>query len=404
MTVETTTKQDVPASANVPTPPASKRRIFAFATGALLAGVAVVIGLSRIGSERHAGYLRSATERVTAGRQARITKLLVKSGDAINPGTPLLILKDASLDATRANQQHALAALEAELRQAQAKASVEIADRKSKLESEIFEAQLKLAGFEEMRFDHRLTLFASENRILFAQRESLASDTLIAWGGKEFDLPFKPMTISKDRKSTGVERDYLHELQERESTRNRLEASEAQVGLCEERLNLLKKKLQGVPAQINEAFGVNVIQTRITTAQTSLAQLDAEAPTLTITAKKFGTVGVFAKGTGETVGPMDVIVELFDPEQPFVMLEVSTDHLAKYPVKAEVELVFPGNIIRKGQVSEVPLQVATLPGPENPLSQNSGQIRLSILPSGQLWPTVPFGSHIEVSRPVPCSQ
>jgi multidrug resistance efflux pump len=403
MTVETTTVMDVPASANVPSPPASRRRILAFATGALLAGLAVVAGLNRIGAEHHAGYLRSATEKITAGRQARITKLLVKPGDAIKPGMALLVLKDASLEATRANQQNALAALEAELRQAQAKASVEIADRKSKLESEIFEAQLKLAGFEEKRFDHRLSLFAADNRILVAQRESQSSENLVAWAGKEFDLPFEPMTLSQNQKTSGLKRDYLRELQDRESTRNRLEASEAQVGLCEERLKLLKKKLEGVPAQINEAFGVNVIQTRISASQASLAQMEAETPTLTITAKKHGTVGVFAKGMGETVGPMDVIVELFDPDQPFVMLEVCTDLLAKYPVKAEVELVFPGSIIRHGQISELPPQAASLPGPDAPLNQSCGHIRLSIVPVGELWPAVPFGSHVEVRRPVPSS-
>jgi len=82
--------------------------------------------------------------------------------------------------------------------------------------------------------------------------------------------------------------------------------------LCEDRLALLKKQLENAPAQINEAFGVTVIQTRITSAQASLAKLDAEAPTLTVAATRHGTVGVFTKGTGDVVSSQDVIVELFD--------------------------------------------------------------------------------------------
>ncbi|MDB5389304.1 MAG: hypothetical protein JWM11_4950 [Planctomycetaceae bacterium] len=403
MTEEITNHQDAPNAANLSSLPASNRRMLGFALSALLAGIAVVVGLSRIGSERHTGYLRSATESITAGRQARITKLLVKPNDPIKPGTPLLILKDASLETTRANQQHALAALEAELRQAQARASVEIADRKAKLEAEIFEAQLKLASFEEKRFDHRLALFASDNRVMLAQTTARSSEVQVAWAGKEFDLPFEPLTISKVQLPKGIKRDYLRELQERESTRNKLEASEAQVSLCEGRLNLLKKQLEGVPGQINEAFGVNVIQTRIKTAQSSLTQLDAEAPTLTILAKKHGTVGVFMKGCGEIVAPTDVIVELFDTDQPNIMVEINTILLAKFPAKAEVELVFPGGTVRKGQVSELPPQAMALPGPNSALTQNSGQIRLTILPAGQLWPAVPFGSQIEVRRPIPAS-
>jgi multidrug efflux pump subunit AcrA (membrane-fusion protein) len=397
MTAETTLHTD--ASANAASPPASKRRMIGFASAALFAGVAVVVGLSRIGTERYTGYLRSATESITAGRQGRITKLLVKPGDVVKPGVPLLTLKDASLEATRATQQHALSALEAELRQAQAKASVEIADRKAKLESEIFEAQLKLASFEEKRFDHRLSLFAADNRVMVAQNDARSSEIQVAWAGKESDLPFEPLTISNVQTPRGVKRDYLRELQDRESTRNKLEASEAQVSLCDERLTLLKKQLEGVAAQINEAFGVNVIQTRIAAAQSSLARLDAETPLLTVTAKKYGTVGVFSKGCGEMIGPMDVIVDLFDADQPSVMLEINTSLMAKFPAKREVELVFPGEVLRKGQISELPPQAASLPGPNAPLTGNSGQIRLTILPAGQLWPAVPFGSQIEVRRP-----
>ena len=386
-------------------PPASIRRIALFGVLALSSSAGIVLWMGNVRQDSHTGYLHSVNESITAGRQARITQLLVKPGQVVTPGTPLLILRDVSLEASRINQQSIIAALEAELRQSEARASVEIADRKAKLEAELFETQLKLAGFEEKRFDQGLALFASENRVLVAEAEERLSQVQVASNG-ELELPFETLTLADVRQPKGKKRDFLFELQERETTRNKVETSEVQVALCEERLALLKKQLEGAPAQIKEAFGVNVIQTRITTSQAALAQLDAETPTLTLTATKHGTVGNFAKSTGEMVGTQDVIVELFDADQPYIFVEVSTSDLGQFPAGREVELLFPGHVLRRGTISELPPQAAALPGPKERLADNCGLLRLQILPSGQIWPVVPFGTRVEVrslrakSRPV----
>lgn len=376
-------------------PPASIRRIALFGTIALFASATFVLLVGNVRQESHSGYLNSVNESVKAGRQARITQVLVKPGQLVSPGSPLLVLRDVSLEASRLNQQNAIAALEAELRQAQARASVEIADRKAKLETELFETQLKLAGFEEKRFDQRLALYASENRVMLAEAEGRLEQVQMASKG-EMELPFETLMIADTRQPKAKKRDLLFELQERETTRNKVETSEAQVELCEERLDFLKKQLEGVSAQINEAFGVNVIQTRITAAQAALVQLDAETPTLTLTATKHGTVGVFAKSTGEMVTSQEVIVELFDAEQSYVFAEIPTSQLAQFPSGKEVELVFPGPVFRRGTISEVPPQAAPLPGPRERLADNCGQMRIQILPAGRVWPQVPFGTRVEV--------
>ncbi|MES2792841.1 MAG: hypothetical protein V4719_24725 [Planctomycetota bacterium] len=376
-------------------PPTSFRRTVLFGAVALLSSAGIVFWIGSGQQERHTGYLHSVNETVTAGRQARITELLVKPGQLVAPGAPLLVLRDVSLEAARSNQQAAIAALEAELRQAQARASVEIADRKAKLEAQLFDTQLQLAGFEEKRFDQHLALLTSENRVVVAEAEDRLSEVQMASVG-EMELPFKPLTMADVRQPKGKKRDFLMELQERETARNKVETSEAQVALCESRLATLKKQLEGAPAQINEAFGVNVIQTRIAAAQASLVQIDGETPTLTLTATKHGTVGVFAKSTGEMVSPQDVIVELFDAEQPYVFAEIPTSQLTQFPAGKEVELLFPGQAVRHGTVSELPPQAAPLPGPRERLADNCGQLRLQILPSGQLWPQVPFGTRVEV--------
>ena len=376
-------------------PPASARRIVLFGAVALLSSAAIVFWIGNVHQESHSGYLHSVNESITAGRPARITQLLVKPSQVVAPGTPLLVLRDISLEASRLHQQNAIAALEAELRQAQARASVEIADRKAKLEYSLFETQLKLAGYEEKRFDQRLALFASENRVMIAEADDRLDQVQVAANG-EMPLPFETLTLADVRQPKGKKRDLLFELQERETTRNKVETSETQVILCEEQLALLRKHLEGAPAQINEAFGVNVIQTRISAAQAALVQLDAETPTLTLTATKHGTVGVFAKSAGEMVRPQDVIVELFDAEQPYIFAEIPTSKLTQFPAGKEVELIFPGEILRRGTVSEFPPQAARLPGPRERLADNCGQLRLQILPAGQLWPQVPFGTRVEV--------
>lgn len=395
MTSGTTTNEESTARRGS-SPPASLRRMAVFVGGALILGAGLAIWLGSAQPDRHFGFLHSVNETITAGRQARITRLLVKPGQVVAPGTALLTLQDASLEVARIQQQQAIAALEAELHQAQARASVEIADRKAKLEAELFETQIKLAAFEEKRFDQRMALFASENRVMLAQAEERLAQVQIAAAG-EMKLPFEPLTVSDARQNKPHKRDFLFELQERETTRNKLETSEAQVDLCEDRLEMLKKQLEGVAAQINEAFGVNVIQTRLTSAQASLAKLDAEAPTLTVTASKHGTVGIFNKAAGELIGPRDTIVELFDADQPYVLAEVPTSKLLQFSVGADVNLLFPGNVRRIGTISELPPQAASLPGPGERLADRGGLLRIQILPKGKVWPQVPFGTYVEVS-------
>lgn len=376
-------------------PPASLRRMVVFLGVALALGIGLASWLGRNNQEKQFGFLHSVNETITAGRQARITQITVKPGQVVAPGTPLLTLQDASFEAARVQQQQAIAALESELRQAQARASVEIADRKAKLEAELFETQLKLAGYEEKRFDQRLALFAAENRVVIAQAEERLSQVQFAAVG-ELKLPFEPLLMTDVREPKTKKKDFLFELQERETTRNKLETSEAQVDLCEARLDMLKKQVEGVPSQINEAFGVNVIQTRLASAQSSLAKLDAEAPTLTITATRHGTVGTFSKSAGELVGPRDTVVELFDAEQPYVLAEISTSKLPQFSAGGEVELLFPGNTVRRGTISELPPQAATLPGPQERIADQCGRLRIKILPKGQVWPQVPFGTFVEV--------
>ena len=375
--------------------PTSTRHLVLFGAGALLSSLGIIFWLGTGNPESFMGFLHSANETITAGRQARITEILVKPGQVVVPGTPLLQLRDAPFEQERVQQQQLIAALEAELRQAQARAIVEIADRKAKLDAELFETQLKLAGFEEKRFDQRLALFASENRVMLVQAEERLSQVQMASAG-EFKLPVEPLTLTDAGESQSKQSRFLFELQERETTRNKLETSEAQVTLCEVRLELLKKQLENAPAQINEAFGVTVIQTRIASAQASLVKLDAEAPTLTLAAARHGTVGVFAKGAGDLVASQDVIVELFDADQPYVLTEIPTNLLTQFPAGTEVELRFAGSMRRLGMVSELPPQATTLPGPHERLTDQCGRLRLRILPSGKVWPQVPFGSQVEM--------
>lgn len=391
---------DTPAMPGVTSSPMSRRRLLLYGFVAFVAGLMSVFWLTRPIDLARAGFYHSATETITAGRQARIIKVLVKTGQSVSPGVPLLQLEDAHLEQARNTQLTLIHSLEAELRQAQARASVEIADRKAKLESEIFEARLKQAAFEEKRFDNRLALFSIENRVMVSEAEGRLGQIQMV-SADEAELPFVPLMIADETDNVLKNKDFLLELQEREMTRNKLEASEAQVALCESRLDTLKSQLATAATQINEAFGVNVIQTRIQTAQTSLALLETQTPHLTICATKFGTVGLFTKSEGNLVGPQDPIVELFDGEQPYVIADIPTADLSKLAVGSCVELVFPGKVARQGIVAEIPPQTATLSNKLGEICRSDSRLRIRILPKGQVWPQVPFGTFIEVA---PCSR
>jgi multidrug resistance efflux pump len=355
--------------------------MLALAALALSGGVCLTIGLARSEYETFTGYLQAQGRTITAGREARIAGLLVKQGEVARPGTPLLTLSDMQLEEARAAKQRQVAALEAELAQVHAQAAIETGGRRQKLEAEIFELKLKSAQFLKQQFTQQMETFGRGGALVESDEPA---------GTGVIQASMRP--FARDPFGSGG----TFDRQRSDAARSAMQVSTAQIELCNERLAELERRLENLPEQILEALGANVVQTRLDQTKAELARLDEQQQSLTLTAAVHGTVGVFLREAGDRVDANEPIVELLDEDQPYLLLQVPSARLADFTPGTMLDLRFPGDVKGEGRVDVIPPQVAPLPRPNERLAENASLLTVHISPAGRVWPTIPFGSTVEV--------
>ena len=350
---------------------------------ALIAGTGVAFWAERTRYERFSAYLQAKTHNVTAGREARIAKILVREGSLVTAGQPLIVLSDEILDERLAQRQREVNGLLAEIAQAQARVIVELEWRHKEIQTEIFDTKLKSANFLQSQFSNQIENLAYGEAV----RELGATASV--------DDPVNWLQSLNLKDSTGEDR-RTKTLLKQQAALNALEVSSAQVELCEERIRQLEKLSRELPEKIRRSNGVSIIEARLEQAQAELASLTRQKTALTLNSTGSGLVGIFHKSIGDHVHPHESIVQVIDEEQPYLVVQIPSQRVADFVPGTTVALRFPGGIKGKGRVQELPPQtspyglekaVATVPF-----------VNAHIAPAGTQWPNIPFGSVVEVRR------
>ncbi|MFO1022840.1 MAG: HlyD family efflux transporter periplasmic adaptor subunit [Planctomycetales bacterium] len=330
----------------------------------LLVALSIGTGVSAIRSwnrwETFHGSLQAKSRNLISGREARIARILIHPGDVVEKGTPLMELQDAGLEQRKLELNERLNVLKAQLEERQAQAEIELQKRKQTLESQIFEVQLRLAEAKKMPIHP-----GSES----AGTEAPVSQTA-------FSSPKHP-------NKGGA---YSFE---------NWDAQAQQIKLCEDRLARLDQQLNQLPQEIRTACGVNVAQARVVQAQAQLTHLDKEQKTLTLVAESHGTVGVLQAQAGDVVIPQQPIVELLDEDQPYLIVKIPSEKLTEFSPGTQLKVVFPGQLELDGRVEAIPPQVAKEPASKE---QKEHRVSAIVVPTGAVWPKVPFGAQLEVRR------
>lgn len=353
---------------------------------ALGCGTALTIGLARATCHSYTGYLQAKCRTVTAGRDACIVRILAPQGSVADPGAPLLVLSDLELEARRADKERELSARRAELSQARAKAAVEVAALKQRIEAEIFDVKFTSA--------HYLGQTGSENNITKIEFVPIPK-------AKSPRAPDKHVTLARHVRPEAFEvgQSLAGAARQRDNMFESAPANRAhEIELCNSRLAALERNLDQLPEEILEATGVNVARAHVERAEEELERLNGQERALTITAEAHGTVGLFRKQIGDHVAAHEPIVDLLDEDQPYLVLQIPSDELVHFAPGTMLELRFPGGIRGKGKVASIPPQTAPLPGPERDVVKRSALLTVHIAPAGPVWPELPFGSAVEIRR------
>lgn len=353
-------------------------RLVVFGGAALLAGIACAGWLDGQRTETLPGVLQARTVAITAGRPCRLAELLVKPGEKVDAGTPLLRLSDGRLAARIAHHQQELTALKAEVARAEAAAEVELGWRKRELQAEEFETRMKLAALQNDRLNRQVEQIA--------WREHLAGTP--DWTGGSVPDPFlRPITLSTS--ATGIER--LQAVLKEDAAALAAESLAAQVALCEQRLKELATLQNRLQASLRLSAGVEVAEGRVAAAEAELAALLQQEEQLTITSPSVGMVGLLLKQPGDLLAAGDAILELLDDAQRTVSVHVPTPIVGHLQEGQTVAVMFPDRVRREGVLGPIPPQAIG--------EGDMPELPLEISPRGKLWPALPIGSRVDVIPP-----
>jgi multidrug resistance efflux pump len=333
-------------------------QIILFSILALAAGIAATVGFEHLRYERFPGFLQARMRNVVAARDAQIAEILVTPGSLVTAGQPLVRLHDAAFDQRLEAKKREIEALEIELAQNQAKLEVELDWRRKNILERIFEARLK--------------------RIEALRREI---DSPVAVGfGRENGWNAPPALL--DAGQPGALKPET--------------ARPTEAELCTQHIEELEQISRELPAKISRSMGVDLSRARLAHAQAELTRLESQQRELMLVAEVSGLVGVFQKAVGDRVAAHEPIVQLLDEEQPFLVVQIPSPRISDFAPGTVVELQFPGGRTGKGRVEEIPPQTS-------PVSLDGGRIGETVItahvdPVGALWPSLPFGSVVEVRR------
>jgi multidrug resistance efflux pump len=344
-------------------------------------GIAISITLERMRNESFVGTYQLKTRSVAGPRDARIAEWLVKPGVVVRIGQPVVRLADDRLDDLIAKQQRDVITLRAELAQVEARLAVELDWRLRDVNADVFETKLKAAHFLKQQYVTTLEGLAIQD--LLKETDPIATQELENPALRPLVIP----TRKFDERRTRL-------LVEQEAAQNTQEVAATQVKLCDERLTQLDKLAAGLAEKIRLSSGIDVAKARLEQAELELKTLESRRDSLVVTADAVGTVGTYRKLVGDVVSLNDVLVNLLDDEQPFVLAYVPAGRLADVSTGTTVSLRFPNG--RKGTGRVVDASLPTGLATAGLSSTDVQALPVQIVPEGSLWPMLPLGTAVEV--------
>lgn len=349
--------------------------VLAFVAGCC--GMGVASWLDGRARPAFTGRLLAHTVSVTAGRSARIVQLPAATGATVAPGDTLVVVADDRLDARIREQELEVKELEADAARVTAAADVELQWRQRELQAELFELQLKAAGFLQEKINRQVEQIAWQERLNAIQ--SWSEDDQQGQFGRLLQAGFP---------DDGRIQAMLRE----DAAASASEAIGVQLGLCEQRMGEIRKLSQELEGKIKVSAGVDLAQQRLARARDDLAMLQQQRDGLKIASPGYGIMGVPQRQAGDIVQPGETIVDLLDPERRFLIAEVPSSAATEFSLDAKVSLLFPGGEQRTGVVRELPPQTDQ---PTGRTQESFLEVRIE--PSGRLWPAVPIGTRVDVS-------
>lgn len=344
---------------------------------ALGSGLAAAHWLAESRFEKFYGYVRPRTTTISAPRTGVISQIAVRTGDPVNPGTPVARLDDEGLE-TRYQAKHGeLASLNAELQRARAQAELELDTQLRQIDMDIFSIQRLAADYQQEKYDFELRKSMLE--------DSLSTNQMAMFGGS--DQFFSSLMLEDNSPQ-----DQMVSVLRLKLAENGAEVSSAQVEWCEWNRKRLEKLRQRLPDVIRRSAGVDVLAAQVTQSQDELSHLEGVREALEIKSSAVGRAGILRVTAGSPVVQGAPIVDVLDDIERMIIVNVPSAEIHQFEKGGEVRLTFAGREQRAGRIVEIAPQAKI---PTGSMGQES-YVEVRIEPCREVWPDVPADSRVIV--------
>jgi multidrug resistance efflux pump len=324
------------------------------------------------------GVVAVPTTVVTAPLDGQLIELNAAEYDIVHGGGSLALIENDQLASQIETQRQRVAQLQDELTVAEARADIDLAWRQKDLQTEIHGTQIESANLLKQK--------------LMRDVERLAWNDFKRGGDSSIQLTStEELFLTLQAPLLRTEEQQLQAAIKEEASRNAAEVLDAQISLCDQRLDDLRQLSARLPYKVKQAAGLDRARNTLQAAEQELTRLEMQPHRVTLSAPSYGVVGVFRKAVGTSIVRGETVVELLDLDRPFLIVKVPSAQLHRFALGFEVTLQFPGDVKRSGRVTSIPPQTnadATSPG--------DAPIAVRIDPTGKLWPRVPVGSAVKV--------
>jgi HlyD family secretion protein len=294
------------------------RRIVPVVVAAVvLAGAALVLLRRRPTTLTLTGVV--TTDEVIVGPQVggRVSRLLVREGDAVTRGELLATIEPAELEAEHSFYAHSADSYASQVEQSAA--ALRYQERETA--AQIRQAEANLAAAEAQRAEARASL--EEARLNFERQEALARGGAVA-------------QQDRDRARTGYE-----------AARARVEALDRQVEAQRAVLALARANREQV---VVRQGALQASQQQRDAAQAQEARAGVRLGYAEVRAPIAGIVDMRAARLGEVVDPGQAIATLVDPDDLWVRADVEESYIDRIRLGDHLTVRLPSGVEREGTV------------------------------------------------------
>lgn len=379
---------------------------------ALLIGFFAVYLLTRQRNEPLTGVLSADITTIKVPAESRLTEVLIKPGQEVFSGQPLLTLEKLEHLQLIQKQETLVRDLQRELKQAEAQAAMELEWRLRDVDRELSSVLQHLTSQEPqpalndplpLRTPIRAVRTVSAARTLAENPAPPKSGGLLFFGAggqspvadssQNTAAESAPVPPPQDlRVAEAPRRDIASDspISMAPLSTNTADTSIVPMAALETEHRHLQELRSSLPQTVNEALGVASLRARYADAARELEAMKAVSREVTVSSPVYGVVGQVRYQQGDQMTSGEVLLRILHTDRRYIIVHLPTRRVHEMRAGNEVELIFPGHELYRGVISDVPVLA------EDSNSTGETLARVRVDPVGRLWPSVPVGSQVDV--------